>query len=112
MTDRLSHLKALNEARTKGPWKVVDSYGDLRKGIRTTADVPYDNNIVWPYIEYEESGVSPCDAAFIASLANNADWLIGCVEALQFYAEEGGNGLLRYGSDSGRKARAALEQKP
>lgn len=63
--NKLEKLKALNEARTKGPW--------VKEGHKC--------------VSTEDQIISVCDGsentAFITALANEADWLIGCVEALQ-----------------------------
>lgn len=73
MTDRLSHLKALNEARTKGPWETVKA---IIKPDHITGS--------YPRIKItRKCTATDVDAAFIAALANNADWLIGCVEAAE-----------------------------
>ena len=44
------------------------------------------------------------DADFIAAFAEAADWLIECVEALEWYANPE-----NYGADKGERAREALK---
>lgn len=74
-TDKLQELRRLNEARTPGEWQ----WTGCNSTIKATSKLYY----------YDVANVScrhnawPDDAAFIAAMANNADWLLSCVEALQ-----------------------------
>ena len=107
---KLEQLKKLNEARTKGPWKFERGTVD---GVLVTSPRQW----ICEGMNYEDGADN---AAFIATLANNADWLLGCVEALQWYADfENHKGKEREGmayttpvdDDFGKRARAALEAK-
>lgn len=117
--EKLQLLRALNEKRTKGPWTSFENH-PLHDSPTVCANGIAEASLfvcLCSTGEGEEEGIK--DAAFIAAMANNADWLLGCVEALQWIADyERHRGTTDYVKLSGCieairiRAEKALEGKP
>ena len=119
----LAHLRKLNEARTKGPWefKGTEDSGGVRFVYAPNAAKSWDG------LEFIAADCSMAkNGEFIAAIANNADWLIGCAAALSYifplleHAEKemahakANSYSFHYAAieQLTERARAALEQKP
>ena len=105
---KLQKLRELNEARTKGEWIFKHEYTE--KWVDILVDGKWTNRVVAynPNPMTEIKGNSE-NMQFIAALANNAEWLIGCVEALEYIRDMDFRGNRHASADVAFDALAAKE---
>lgn len=97
----LDALIKLEAKATPGPWEAYSETdspkGRYLSGIKTLALVPYHEDVVTPYIPYENSGT--CDAEFIAAMRNNIRALCEELKAARsalYFAQVLADSVIRY----------------
>lgn len=77
----LNRLKKLCEEAIPGPWEAYKDEDGNYSGVRTLANVDYNENVVWGYVPWEDGGTT--EAVFIAEARNALPQLIAEVERLR-----------------------------
>jgi hypothetical protein len=77
--EELAEIEARANAAAEGPWIVVDTFQGQESGVEDAVGF----SVVQPYIEFENSGLSPENARFIAAARSDIPRLITEIKRLR-----------------------------